>query len=221
MLSDDMNKAMKESPFLYPQFSKMGTSMLVDLACVYGLFPAKNYTATGEFMPFEALGAEIQKTRNVGKETCYGCPVGCSQVKKAQTAPYEGIQSEGPEFETMYSYGGMTGVDNIDSIIAADRLSDELGIDTMSAGATIAFAMELYEKGVLSKEETGGLELNFGNHEAMVKLIEMMSLREGIGDILADGTRMAAEKIGNGSDKYAMHVKGLELPGYDDRAANA
>jgi aldehyde:ferredoxin oxidoreductase len=218
---DDLLKAMKASPLLYPQFSKMGTSLLVDLASIFGLFPAKNFTATGEFLPFDTLGEKIQKTRNVGSESCYGCPVGCSQVKKAQKAPYEGIQSEGPEYETMYSYGGMTGVDNIDAIIAADRLSDELGLDTMSAGATIAFAMELYEKGILTNEETGGLELNFGNHQAMVKLIEMMAKREGFGDVLADGAKAAAEKIGKETGKYAMHVKGLELPAYDVRAAKA
>jgi aldehyde:ferredoxin oxidoreductase len=121
----------------------------------------------------------------------------------------------------MYSFGGMVGVDNIDAIIAADRLADELGLDTISAGVTIAFAMELYEKGILSKEQTGGLELNFGNHEAMVTLLRLMAFREGIGDLLADGTKAAAEKIGKGSNQYAMHVKGLELPGYDVRGAKA
>jgi aldehyde:ferredoxin oxidoreductase len=214
-------QAMKESPVLYPHFSKLGTSMIVDPMCAMGIFPARNFSATGEFAPADKIGAEVQETRNVGSEHCYGCPVGCSQLKIAKTGAYKGILSEGPEFETMYSFGGMTGVDNIDAIIAADRLADELGLDTISAGVTVAFAMELHEKGILSKEESGGIELNFGNDEAMIMLLRLMAFREGIGDILADGTKAAAQKIGKGSDKYAMHVKGLELPGYDVRGAKA
>jgi len=214
-------KAMKDSPVLYPQFSKLGTPMVVDHTCALGIFPGQNFSATGVFAPADQIGVEIQETRNVGSEHCYGCPVGCSQLKMAKTGTYTGILTEGPEFETMYSFGGVTGVTNIDAIIAADRLADELGLDTISAGVTIAFAMELYEKGVLSKEETGGLELNFGNDKAMITLLRLMAFREGIGNIFADGSKAAAEKIGKGSDKYAMHVKGLELPGYDVRGAKA
>jgi len=217
----EFTKAMKESEVLYPHFSKTGTPMVVDATCAIGIFPTKNFTATGEYAPADRIGEEVQMTRNVGSEHCYGCPVGCSQLKLAKIGAYAGILAEGPEFETMYSFGGETGVDNIDAIIAADRLADELGLDTISAGVTIGFAMELYEKGILSKEDTGGLELNFGNHEAMLTLLRMMAFREGIGDILADGTKAAAKRIGKGSDKYAMHVKGLELPGYDVRGAKA
>ena len=109
----------------------------------------------------------------------------------------------------------------MDAIIAADRLADELGLDTISAGVVIGFAMELYEKGILGPEDTGGLALNFGNHEAMVTLLRFMAYRNGIGDLLADGVKIAAEKIGKDSCQYAMHVKGLELPGYDVRGAKA
>jgi aldehyde:ferredoxin oxidoreductase len=214
-------KAMKESPVLYPQFSKLGTPMVVDALCALGIFPAKNYSATGEFAPVEELGVEAQNTRNVGREHCEGCPVGCSQLRLARTGPYAGILTEGPEFETMYSFGGETGVVNIDSIIAADRLADELGLDTISAGVAIGFAMELFEKGILSMADTGGLDLHFGNHEAMVTLLRLMAYREGIGDLLSDGVKAAAQKIGRGADRYAMHVKGLELPGYDVRGAKA
>jgi aldehyde:ferredoxin oxidoreductase len=214
-------KAMKESPVLYPEFSKHGTPMVVDATCAMGIFPGKNFSATGEFAPSDKIGVEVQMTRDTGSEHCYGCPVGCSQLKLAKTGPYAGTLAEGPEYETFFSFGGETGVDNIDAIIAADRLSDELGLDTISAGVAIGFAMELYEKGIISKKDTGGLELNFGNHEAMVALLRMMAYREGIGDLLADGTRVAAKKIGKGSEKYAMHVKGLELPAYDVRGAKA
>jgi len=217
----EMTKAMKESPVLYPNFSKMGTPMVVDHTCAIGIFPTKNFSATGEYEPVDKLGVEVQMTRNVGSEACYGCPVGCSQLKLARTGSYAGILTEGPEFETMYSYGGATGVENIDAVIAADRLADELGLDTMSSGVTIAFAMELYEKGILSREDTGGLELNFGNDAAMITILQQMAYREGLGDLLADGVKAAAQKIGKGSEKYAMHVKGLELPAYDVRGAKA
>jgi aldehyde:ferredoxin oxidoreductase len=217
----NFTKAMKESEVLYPAFSKMGTPMVVDHTCTMGIFPTKNYSATGQYDPMDKIGVEVQMTRNVGSEHCYGCPVGCSQLKLAKEKPYAGILTEGPEFETMYSFGGVTGVENIDAIIAADRLADELGFDTISSGVTVAFAMELYEKGILTKADTGGLELNFGNHEAMVALLNQMAYREGFGAVLADGSKEAARKIGKGSEKYAMQVKGLELPAYDVRGAKA
>ncbi|MEJ2096132.1 MAG: aldehyde ferredoxin oxidoreductase family protein [Deltaproteobacteria bacterium] len=218
---DVFAKAMKDSEVLYPAFAKIGTPMVVDHTCHMGIFPTKNYSATGAYDPIDKLGVEIQMTRNVGKEHCYGCPVGCSQLKLAKTGDYAGILTEGPEFETMYSFGGVTGVEDIDAIIAADRLADELGFDSISSGVSVAFAMELYEKGILTKEDTGGLNLSFGNHQAMIKILQQMAYREGIGAILADGTQAAAAKIGKGSEKYAMHVKGLELPAYDVRGAKA
>lgn len=216
-----MKTMMKASPALYTRVPKNGTIGAVDGTCLKGIFPAKNWRATGEFAPVESLGTEAQALQRVGNERCYLCPVGCSQVKLAKSYPYTGILSEGPEFETVYSFGGQTGVDNLDSIIAADRLCDELGLDTISAGVTIGFAMELFEKGVLKPADTDGLTLDFGNHEAMIELVKRMAFREGFGDVLADGSRIAAERIGGDTARYAMHVKGLELPGYDVRGAFA
>ena len=213
--------AMKESEVLYPAFSKLGTPMVVDATSAMGIFPSRNYSTTGAINMAEKIGVDVQVTRNVGKNPCYNCPVGCSQLKLAHDAPYKGILAEGPEFETMYSYGGTTGVENIDAIIAADRLADELGFDTISSGVTIGFAMELFEKGIITEADTGGLALNFGNHEAMNQLLTQMAYRDGFGDVLADGVKAAAARIGKGTEKYAMHVKGLELPGYDVRGAKA
>lgn len=216
---DKMLKAMRESPVLYPEFAKTGTPSNVDNTCALGIFPAKNWTATGEFTPVDQIGVEALETRRIGKEFCYECPVGCSQLRLARKGPYSGILTEGPEFETLYSLGGQTGVDDVDSIISADRLCDELGLDTISTGVVIGFAMELFERGILNISETGGLDLRFGNHEAMNTLIRWIAFRESIGDILADGVRIASSKIGKGSERYALHIKGLELPGYDVRGA--
>jgi aldehyde:ferredoxin oxidoreductase len=217
----EMLKAMKESEVLYPQFAMTGTPTNVDNTCALGIFPAKNWSATGIFTPVDEIGIESLQTRRIGKDHCYDCPVGCSQLRLARTGPYAGMMTEGPEFETLYSLGGQTGVDNIDSIIAADRLCDELGLDTISTGVTIGFAMELYEKGILTLADTGGLDLNFGNHQAMNTLIRWMAFRVGLGDILSNGVRIAAAKIGRESERFAMHIKGLELPGYDVRGAKA
>ena len=216
----DMLNSLKESPILYSQFSNLGTPMVVNHTCEIGIFPARNFTATGAFTPDEEIGVAAQERLKVGSEHCYQCPVGCTQLKLARTGPYAGALGE-PEFETLYSLGGETGVDNAEAIVEADRLCDELGLDTISAGVTIGFAMELFEKGILGTDQTEGLELRFGNHVAMNTILRLMAFREGLGDLLADGTKAAAEKIGKGSERYAMHVKGLELPGYDVRGAKA
>lgn len=213
--------AMKESPVLYSVFSKVGSACAIEATGELGIFSTKNWTATGRFMPMEGIGLAAQAKTRVGTSHCYNCPVGCGQLMLAQKGNYAGILSEGPEFETQYSYGGQTGVDNFDAIIAADHMSDELGLDTISTGVTIGFAMELYEKGILTKEDFGGLTPTFGNHAAMMQLLQMIAYRQGIGDILADGVKIAAEKIGKGAEKFAMHVKGLELPAYDVRGAKA
>ena len=218
----EMLSAMKESPVLYSEFAKAGTPMIVDAINALGIFPSENYKTTGEVNYTEGLGAEKSKAATVAEEPCYGCPVGCSHLKLAKgSTKYIGKLSD-PEYETYYSFGGTTGVHNLDSVIAADYLCDELGLDTMSTGVTIGFAMELYEKGLLTDKDTGGRELKFGNHELMVDLIREIAYRkEGLGELLADGTKVLAEKIGKDSEKYAMNIKGLELPAYDPRGAKA
>lgn len=216
-----MKNAMKASPKLYPSFSYKGTSSAVDHTCNLGIFPTKNWSATGEWSPVEKLGVAANEARKVGKEHCYNCPVGCAQLRLARGGSYQGTLTEGPEFESLYSLGGQTGIDNLDAVIAADRLCDELGIDTISAGVAIGFAMELFEKRILTEKDTDGVELKFGNHKAMIELLQDMAYRRGLGEILSDGVKVAAAKIGQGSERYAMHVKGLELPGYDVRGAKA
>jgi len=216
-----MLKAFKDSPVLYPEFSHTGTPLVVDSTGAMGVLPAKNWTATGEFVPIEGIGKDAQATRKVGKEHCHDCPVACSQLKVAKTGAYAGVLTEGPDFETVYSFGSGVGIGEVDPVIAADRLADELGLDSISSGVTIAFAMELFERGILTLEDTDGIDLHFGNDEALMKLLRKMAFRDGFGDILADGSRAAARRIGKGTEKYAMQVKGLELPGYDVRGLKA
>lgn len=126
--------------------------------------------------------------------------------------------SEGPEYETLWSFGGMCGNSNFDSILAADRLCDDYGIDTISAGACIAFAMECFERGLITTKETDGVELCFGNSDAVVQMVHKIGRREGFGDWLAEGTREMAKRIGGPSADFAMQSKGLEFAGHSARA---
>jgi aldehyde:ferredoxin oxidoreductase len=216
-----MLKAMKDSPVLYPQFSKAGTPMVVDAMTEMGIYSIKNWSATGEINMVPGLGLKAQDIMIITRNPCYDCPVGCSQVKLVTEGPYAGYLSEGPEFETTYSLGSAVGVDYLPAVIAADRLCDEYGIDTISAGVSIAWAMELYEKGIITKKDTDGLDLKFGNHAAVIEMLRKITYQEGLGALLGQGTKKASKKIGQGSADFAMQVKGLEMPAYDIRGAKA
>lgn len=216
-----MNQSMKDSPVLYPGHANTGTPSVFDLTTTMGILAIKNWSATGEVNLVPEIGLDAQQAMKITRVACADCPVACSQVKMVTSGRYAGFLTEGPEFETTYSLGSAVGVDYLPAIIAGDRLCDEYGIDTISAGVTIGFAMELYERGILTKRDTGGLELKFGNHEAMIEMLRQIACKEGLGAILCQGTKKAAQKIGRDSEKYAMHIKGLELPAYDVRGAKA
>ncbi|TET83488.1 MAG: hypothetical protein E3J37_05340 [Anaerolineales bacterium] len=211
----------KAHPALYSEFSRYGTSSLIDLTSEMGIFPARNYADTGKFTPIEQIGYQAQAKDIIHNNPCHTCPVACSQVRIARSGEYQGTLTEGPEFETSWAFGGATGVTDLSAIYLADRLCDEYGLDTITVGATIAFAMELFERDILTIDETDGLELRFGNHKAMIEMIHRIARRQGFGEVLADGALRASQQIGRGSERYVMHIKGLELPGYDVRAAKA
>jgi aldehyde:ferredoxin oxidoreductase len=211
----------KATPAVYDGLSRVGTAECIDVTCELGIFPAMNFARTGEFAPVDDLGCEIQRKDTVRRVGCHGCPVACSQVRMASAGPYAGILTEGPEFESSWAFSGATGVRYRPALYAADRLCDEYGLDTISVGMTIAFAMELFERDILGRDECDGLALRFGDHEAMLSVIRKIAFREGFGDVLADGSVAAARRIGRGSDQYLVAIKGLELPGYDVRGAKA
>ncbi|NIN66187.1 MAG: aldehyde ferredoxin oxidoreductase, partial [Anaerolineae bacterium] len=122
-----------------------------------------------------------------------------------------------PEYETLWAFGTNLLNDNLKSIVKANEICNEYGLDTISVGATIAFAIECYEEGIISHKEADGLNLTWGNDKAIVALAEKMGRREGFGDVLADGVKVAADQIGRGAERYALHVSGEELPGHDPR----
>ncbi|MGD9044818.1 MAG: aldehyde ferredoxin oxidoreductase family protein [Desulfobacterales bacterium] len=204
----------------YEYHKEMGTTSTQDLTNYLGIFPVRNFQY-GQMLENKKIHGDAYKKFRVGKDGCYSCAARCGMIHHVPGGPYEGAKSEGPEYESIWSFGGSIDSTYIQSAIAADQICDDLGIDTISAGVTIGFAYELYEKGLLTKEDADGLELTWGNHEAMVTLVRKIGEREGFGDLLAEGTKRMAEKIGNGAEKYAIHVKGLELPAYEPRGAKS
>jgi len=182
-----------------------------------GNMPVNNFRG-GRFPGAEKITAQLLAEKYVtSMNNCYGCPVRCKKIiemeKPWKVDPLYG----GPEYETLAALGSNCGIDNVEALIKAHELCGRYGIDTISAGVSISFAMECFEKGILTREDTDGLELAFGNAEAMVEMVERIALRKGLGNLLAEGTKRASERIGKGSEEFAMHVKGEEIPMHEPR----
>lgn len=181
-----------------------------------GALPTRNFQSS-TFEGAEAVSGEHLLNYLCKVVACTGCPIACEHVYQAKDGPYAGIKAQ-VDYETLYALGPMCGVSYAPAIIKAAELCDHYGIDSISGGVSISWAMECFEKGLLTSKDTEGLELRFGNHEALLKAIEMIGLRRGLGDLLAEGVKRASAKLGKGSEHWAMHAKGLELPGYEPRS---
>ncbi|NJE13860.1 aldehyde ferredoxin oxidoreductase family protein [Thermococcus sp. LS2] len=223
---DAFNEAVKEQIESYRSnpgfegFHNLGTNFAVYPFYTLGHFPTYNFKQK-ELEGAERFQAEVLRSYIVKHQGCYGCMIRCGKTFKLTKGPYAGTVWDFPEYETHWSFGGNLGNINIESIVYANMLCDSYGLDTISTGVAIAFAIELYEKGIISKSETDGLELRWGDPDVIPELVKRIALRIGLGNILAEGTKRAAEVIGRGAEKYAIHVKGLELPAYDPRSAKA
>ncbi|MFA5316780.1 MAG: aldehyde ferredoxin oxidoreductase family protein, partial [Dehalococcoidales bacterium] len=203
----------------YKNFSYRGTQN-AEWSNLLGMSPTRNFRE-GVLPGWEKIEATNYHPLRVRHYACHNCMVHCASLTKVHTGHYKGWWSEGPEYETIWGFTGPIVSNEIGLTIAADRLCDELGVDTISAAGSIALAYEMYEKGLITKEDTGGLELIYGRHEPVLPLIRQIASRQGFGDLMAEGTREMARRIGQGSEDYAIHVKGLELPGYDPRGAKS
>ena len=196
---------------------ELGTARGVMPLNAAGIFPTRNFI-TGTFDKAEAIcGETMRDTILVGRGTCYGCPVRCKREVKVDQ-PYK-VDPEygGPEYETLGALGSLCCIGDLKAIAMGNQLCGAYGIDTISTGTTIAFAMECFEKGILTLRDTDGIELRFGNAEAMLAMVEKIGRREGIGMLLGESLKTAAERIGKGSEKYAMHVKGQPFPLHEPR----
>ena len=207
----------KAKEILY-SLTKYGTPAIMARTNATETLPTRNWLE-GSFPGYEKIGHKAMKARLVvASKACKGCPVACGKLSEVREGPYAGCRVEGPEYETLFALGPLCYNDSLEAVAKLNELCDRLGLDTISTGNVLAFAMECYEKGLIGPEDTGGLELRFGNHEAMVGAVERIAAREGwLFDALAEGIARAAKVIGNEAEKLAVHVKGLEPPGYDPR----
>ncbi|NHK30040.1 MAG: aldehyde ferredoxin oxidoreductase family protein [Asgard group archaeon] len=182
-----------------------------------GNLPINNFR-DGEFPTVTEIDPRIMKEKlGMKMEGCYACPIRCKKVVQFEE-PWEVLAKYGaPEYEALGAFGSNCGVDNVKAVCKANELCNRYSIDVISAGVTIGFAMECFEKGIITKEDTNGLELRFGNAEALVTTIELIAKREGIGDLLAEGVKKMAEKLGKNTQDFAIHVKGLEIPMHEPR----
>lgn len=197
---------------------KYGTTGLVTMINEIGRLPTKNHW-TGFYEHAHDIGPEvIFEKYKVAEEACYGCAIGCKYFYRVKSGKFKGGPAKGPEYESIMAFGSNCLNPDIESVFYMGTRCDLLGMDTISCGKTIGFAMELWEKGIIDAKTTGGLDLSWGNVDVMTKLVEMIAKKEGFGKILSNGTRKAAEIIGGDAHLYAIHSKGLEASGQDPRA---
>jgi aldehyde:ferredoxin oxidoreductase len=186
-----------------------------------GDWPTKNWHSNS-WGKGEELYDKFFEHHLVKNNGCYrGCPIACGRIAEVKTGKFKTPAHEGSEYESLSAFTAFVLNEKIEAAIHSTYLCNEYGIDTISAGALIAFAMECYENGILTKEDVAGMELSWGNPDVLPELVRMISLREGIGDTLAEGVKVASEKIGKGSEEFAIHGKGLEAPAHDPRSGKA
>ncbi|MEM3770062.1 MAG: aldehyde ferredoxin oxidoreductase family protein [Candidatus Bathyarchaeia archaeon] len=191
---------------------QFGTAGSVEAFNEMGNLPTKNWTL-GVFSGAKNISGQFITERfSPRKRACFACPVACGREIELKEGPYAPLKCYGPEYETVAALGSLCMNDKIESIIKANDICNRLGVDTISTGAAIAFAMECFEKGLLAGADTGGLEVKWGDPEVIVRLCELIGRKEGFGTLLGEGVKVASKVIGRNSDRFALHVKGLELP---------
>lgn len=202
-------------------WQKYGTAFFVKWSNQAGVYPTRNFRST-YFEDHEQLdGDKLLEHCRVSDKACFGCWMNCGKYSKVEVPGRETVFVEGPEYETLALCGGNLGMTDIRHVAYINYVCDNLGMDTMSGGSVVGFAMECYERGYITKDDLDGHELTWGNLDAAVAVLHMVAERRGIGAALAEGTKRAAETIGHDSQRFAMQVKGQEMSGYDGRWAPA
>ena len=212
-----INECVTNKSLLY--FAKYGQAGLVDVLNESGILPTRNFQK-GTFELHEKIsGPVMAETILKKRNACSQCPVACKRIVEVRQGKYAPVETGygGPEYENLGSLGSLLMIGDLEAVSKENQLCNAYGIDTISAGVIIAWLMECYEKGIVSKEDLDGIEPTWGNAEAALKLIEKMAQRQGIGNLLAEGIKKASAKIGRGSERFAMEVKGLEIPMHEPR----
>ncbi|MHA1668336.1 MAG: aldehyde ferredoxin oxidoreductase family protein [Candidatus Heimdallarchaeaceae archaeon] len=194
-----------------------GTAVLVNIINQNGLFPTKNWQTGVDEKAEEISGETLTKEYLITKHPCWGCVVACGRKSKVEFGPYTIAYTEGPEYEAIWALGGSTNINNMGAVIRANHYCDIFGLDPISIGSSIAAAMELNEKGLIPEEDLQGIEVKFGNADAVVELTWMAAFRQGLGFWIGEGSKRMCEHYG--APELSMSVKGLEMPAYDPRGA--
>ena len=217
-------KSLTEAPGMggLKSLHRFGTSFMTASSAHSGDTPVRNWGGIGirDLPDVEGLKNTVVETYVSKLGGCWHCPVACKAVLKEGTGEYKypaGVRR--PEYETQGSFGANCGNSDTESINMVNDICNRYGLDTISAGTVMSFAIECYENGIITKKDTGGIDLRWGNHKALVAMTDKMAKREGIGDKLADGVKVAAEKIGKGAEKFAVHIGGQELGMHDPKLA--
>jgi aldehyde:ferredoxin oxidoreductase len=198
---------------------KYGTPLTLNITHNGGILPTKNFQFGTWNQALGKIDSEGVHARKISHKACISCITPCSLVCRVSEGRSQGISIEGPEYETLAMFGSNQAIDSLDHVLQANLFCDKLGVDTISAGNVIGFMMECFQRGSISPQDTGGLELRFGDSEASLKAIEMMAFRKEFGDVLAEGVARLSKRFGNETERFAMHVKGMEFPGYEPRGA--
>ena len=198
-------------------FGKYGTSGGIDNYEKIGNFPIKNWREGRWAGAGKISGVAMHNTVLSGRRACLLCPIACGRHIRLTEGPYAPLDCEGPEYESIGTLGGECLVDDLPAICKANELCNRYGLDTMSAGSVIAFAMEAYEKGILTRKDTDGIDLVWGSGEALIRMIHKIGRREGIGELMGEGAKKMAAALGRNAEEFAIHVKGLEPSAHDPR----
>jgi aldehyde:ferredoxin oxidoreductase len=196
---------------------KYGTGHMMEGYSLAGNLPTLNFQDGGFEAVRKITAQAVCDQFRVEMYGCYACPIRCKKRVKVDSPYFVDPIYGGPEYETLAAFGSNCGISDPLAICKAHEICNRNGIDTISAGVTVSFAMECFEKGLLNAKDTGGIELRFGNGEAMLQMLEQIVQKQGLGALLAEGSRLAAKQIGRGSEEFAIHVKGLEVPMHDPR----
>jgi len=208
----EYTRLMVSSP-RFETLSKLGGAGYLKWADDLGILATRNYRET-KFDAVDQIDGKSLLKRIIRSRGCLRCPVRCKAELQFDGGKFNGTKVVRPEFESMLALGSKCGLSDLETVVFLDNLCTKLGIDTMSAGSSIAFAMDLYDRGVLTSEDTAGINLSWGNGSAMETLVRQMAYREGMGAILSQGVYRASKIIGKGAERFAPHIKGLELAGF-------
>ncbi|MCK5593369.1 aldehyde ferredoxin oxidoreductase, partial [Candidatus Bathyarchaeota archaeon] len=211
----EMVRWLLQNPKAWSWAHDLGTGGAMEAFVELGNFPIRNFR-DGDFSNAKALDARtIKDTISIGMESCYACPVRCKKVVKIEEPWRVDPVYGGPEYEALAALGSNCGVDDLKAVCKANEICNRYSLDVISTGDTIAFAMECYERGKLTKVDMDGFDLRFGNDEALIEMIRKIAYREGFGNLLAEGVKALASKLD--AEDYAIQIKGLELSGFDVR----